>query len=182
MSVRCYWPGGVTEWTGQPDLHGSWQQSGHIQSHLTHSALTPGHRQCCPHVNSHLQGSIALDHCFRPLAGVLGAVEGFQRAVEVGKSWLHKAGPVMMWEIYIVIGSDEWQWNIYVYGNVNTTKQCNPFTSTESNKRNLDCRLQNTQLKSSTLWEKSFQALPTYSCQTQIPLSSLQTRFPHFDP
>lgn len=70
---------------GLTDLHGSWQRGGHIQSHLTHSALTLDPLQSCPTVNSHLQGSIALDHRLGPLAGVPRAVEGSHRKVEVGR-------------------------------------------------------------------------------------------------
>ena len=57
---------------GRADLQGSWQWGGHIQSHLTHSALTPNPWQRCPRVNSHLRGSIALE----PLPRAFGQSTG----------------------------------------------------------------------------------------------------------
>lgn len=91
---------------GRADLHGSWQWGGHIQSHLTHSALTPHPWRCCPCVNSHLQGSIALDRRLGPLVGVLRAMEGGGRGEEAaGGGWPRKAGPwpKMMRDLY-------WNW------------------------------------------------------------------------
>lgn len=64
-------PGSGNE-LGRADLRGSWQRSGHIQSHLTHSVLTFDPRQHCPRVNCNLWGSIALDRRLGPLAGALG--------------------------------------------------------------------------------------------------------------
>lgn len=72
---------------GQADLHGCWQQGGHIQSHLTHSALTLDPWQCRPCVNYHLEGSIALDHRHRLLAWALMAMEGPQRCWNWGAGW-----------------------------------------------------------------------------------------------
>lgn len=113
----CRWgaidqPGSRNE-LGRADLHGSWQQGGHIQSHLTHSALTFDPWQCLPRVNSHPPGSIALDRRLEPLAAALGPMEGAHRAVEVGcrleEDDLKGQGhwPMMMWEIYTEIGPDE---------------------------------------------------------------------------
>lgn len=79
-------PGSRNE-LGWADLPGSWQPGGHIQSHLTHSALTLDPRQCYPRVNCHLQGSIALDRRHRPLARMLGAMEGQQRPWNRGAGW-----------------------------------------------------------------------------------------------
>lgn len=121
-SYRCRWgtidqPGSQNE-LGLADLHGSWQQGGHIQSHLTHSALTSDPWQCCPRVNCHLQGSIALDRRLGPQARALWTMEGIHRMVEAGgggRGRLSEAAdlkgqgcwPMMMWEISSEIGSDE---------------------------------------------------------------------------
>lgn len=92
---------------GRADLHGSWQWSGHIQSHLTHSALTLDPWQRCPPVNSHLQGSIALDHRLRPLARVLRAMEDGESGVQAGRSsWPQKAGPLTNDDV----GDLYWNW------------------------------------------------------------------------
>lgn len=140
-----WWTGDTIDQPGsqnelrRADLHGSWQQGGHIQSHLTHSALTFDPWQCCPCVNPHLQGSIALDHRLRPLARALRTMEGMQRMVEVGCRLVKAADlkgqgrwPMMMWEICTEIGSDEGRGTLErIYGYVNVAhikaQQFNPF-------------------------------------------------------
>lgn len=120
---RCRWGTidqlGSQNELGRADLHGSWQQSGHIQSHLTHSALTFGPWQHCPRVNCHLQGSIALDHRLRPLARVLRMMKGIHRKVDVGCRPVEAADlkgqgqwPMMMGEILY------WNWIWWGEGNI----------------------------------------------------------------
>lgn len=115
---RCRWgtidPLKSQNELSQADLHGSRQKSGHIQSHLTHSALTSDPWKHCPRVNCHLQGSIALDHRLRPLAAALGVVKRFHRKVDVGCGLVEAADlkgqvqwSMMMGEIYAETGSDQ---------------------------------------------------------------------------
>lgn len=145
---RCRWgtidqPGSRNE-LGRADLHGSWQQGGHIQSHLTHWAWTFDPWQCCLCVNSHLRGSIALDHRLRHLARALKTMEGSHRMVEMGCRLVEVADikgqghwPMMMWEICTEIGSDEGRgtWDIDGYVNLEYIKaqQFNPFLKKKSN-------------------------------------------------
>lgn len=89
-SESYWWRQGFIDQQGSPnelsssDLHGSWQQGGHIQSHLTLSALTHDPWKYCPHVNSHLQRSGALDHSLKSLVTVLRTNKGMWGMVEEG--------------------------------------------------------------------------------------------------
>lgn len=125
-------PGSGNE-LGRADLRGSWQRGGHIQSHLTHSALTFDPRQHCPRVNCNLWGSIALDRRLGPLAGALGGwwrefterVEaGGPRLVEVADLRGQDRWPMMMGDIYTEIGSEEGRghWSVYGYVNLECAK------------------------------------------------------------
>ena len=202
-SYRCRWgtidqPGSQNE-LGRADLRGSWQQGGHIQSHLTHSALTSDPWQRCPRVNCHLQGSIALDRRPGPQARALWTMKGIHRMVEAkggnrGGGLSEAADlkgqgcwPMMMWEIYSEIGSDESR------GTSARTRVCRfwihqsvrnliPFKrKTETNIEVMTSKPPPSR-KKKTKRKTSFQAPPIYSCHTWLPLSTLQTRFPHFDP
>lgn len=179
---RCTWGPierlGSQNELGRADLRGSRLRGGHIQSHLTHSALTFEPWQQCPCVNSHLRGSIALDHRLGPLAGAPGMMEGAHGEVHVGRravrdGWPRRAGPLTNDDV----GNSYWNW--IWWGGERANASVEYIKAQQFSAWTLKFRLKHPNRIWNSKWVKSPQAPQSIYV---IHLSTPQTWSPHFDP